>query len=183
MKFSIKFLLVALLYWPCTTFAEQSKSSIEIPTTIQKSFEQPSLVGSATLKFLGMKVYDIFLWSEGVGFSYKKKFAIHIKYNMNFSREDLAQRSIVEIEKLHELSKEEKETYLKNLKEIFHPIKKGDEKTAIFVPSKGVTMFHNSEITGKIYDQKLSRLFVDIWLDERGSYPEVTRKLLGKEIF
>ena len=144
MKFSIKFLLVALLYWPCTTFAEQSKSSIEIPTTIQKSFEQPSLVGSATLKFLGMKVYDIFLWSEGVGFSYKKRFAIHIKYNMNFSREDLAQRSIVEIEKLHELSKKEKETYLNNLKEIFHPIKKGDEKTAIFVPSKGVTMFHNS---------------------------------------
>ena len=41
-------------------------------------------------------------------------------------------------------------------------------------------MFYNNELIGVILDPKLSRLFVDIWLDERGSYPKLTRKILGK---
>ena len=52
---------------------------------------------------------------------------------------------------------------------------------ALFVPNQGVEMFYNGKLNGKISDQKLARLFVDIWLDERGSYPKVTRKILGKD--
>jgi hypothetical protein len=161
-------LLLILLFFSSPTLANSPDSSFKF------------LAGSATLRFLGMKVYDISLWSETPEFSYAKPFAIHIKYNMNFSREDLAQRSITEIENLHELSVDEKKIYLQNLNTIFRSVKKGDEKVAIFTPSKGVAMFYNNELTGEISDPKFSRLFVDIWLDERGSYPEVTRKILGK---
>ena len=180
MKHPVKLFLVMLLLFPVMALASQSKSSTEIPTTIHKSFERSFLVGSATLEFLGIKVYDISLWSEGVGFSYDKSFAIRIKYNMNFSSEDLAQSSITEIKRLHELSKQEESSYLESLKTIFRSVRKGDEKIAVFIPSQGVIMFHNDEPTGKISDPKLSRLFVDIWLDERSSYPKVTRAILGK---
>lgn len=174
MKKILQLLFVAL-FFSCTTGL-----AAETPLIIRNSLDKQFLIGSATLKFLGMKVYDISLWSEMPKFSYDKPFAIHIKYNMNFSRDELTQRSITEIERLHDLSEEEKKNYLKNLNSIFRSVKKGGEKVAVFIPSKGVKMFYNNEATGMISDPKLSRLFVDIWLDEKGSYPEVTRKILGK---
>jgi hypothetical protein len=176
----IRLFLVALILFSNAALAKQKNLSTEIPTTIRNSIDQPFLIGATSLRFLGAKVYDISLWSEGREFSYNKNFAIHIKYNMSFGREELAQRSIDEIERLHKLNQEEKASYLENLKIIFHSVKKGDEKLAVFTPSKGVAMFYNGDLIGKISDPKLSRLFVDIWLDERGSYPEVTNRILGK---
>jgi hypothetical protein len=159
--------------------ARSSESATEIPSSVQKVFENPFLIGSTQLKFLGIKVYDIALWSSDSKFSYEKSFAIRIKYNMNFSKEDLAERSIVEIKRLHKLTKDEENSYLKQLLGIFHSVKKGDEKLAVFDPKKGVSMIYNGEKIGEISNPKLARLFVDIWLDLRGSYPEVTKKILG----
>ena len=99
---------------------------------------------------------------------------------MNFSKEDLAKKSIEEIEKLHVLSEQERENYLTQLTKIFTSVKKGDEKLAIFSPNQTVEMFYNNNLTGKISNPKLARLFIDIWLDEKGSYPKVTREILGK---
>lgn len=152
----------------------------EIPQVVAKNFDQPFLIGFDQLKFWGLKVYDIALWSEDAKFSYDKKFAIQIHYNMNFDREELAKKSLEEIELLHDLSASTKVSYLQQLTNIFHSIKKGDEKIALFSPKEGVLMFYNNELIGKISDKKLARLFVDIWLDERGSYPKITKKLLNK---
>ena len=70
--------------------------------------------------------------------------------------------------------------YLQKLNEIFVNIKKGDEKVALFDPKNGVTLFYNNQKIGEISSLKFARLFVDIWLDEKGSHPKVTKKLLGK---
>ncbi len=163
-----------------TASASASASEKNIPASLQNIITDPVLIGSSKLKFFGLNVYDIFLWSEGANFSYNKTFAIQIKYNMNFSREDLVKRSLSEIKLLHEISLGEEASYIKQLTEIFNSVKKGDEKIAVFVPSNGVLMFHNNELTGKISNPKFARLFVDIWLDENGSYPKITKKLLGK---
>lgn len=150
------------------------------PQPVKQSFKSDNLIGESELKYFGLKVYDINLWCEKPQFSYNEKFAIHIRYNMNFSREDLAKRSIEEIERLHVLSQSDKKNYYQNLLQIFANVKKGDEKVAVFIPQKGVEMFFNNQLIGKISDPELARLFVDIWLDERGSFPQVTRKILGK---
>jgi hypothetical protein len=155
-------------------------SQTEIPLAISQNINSPFLTGKATLKFLGLKVYDITLWSENLQFSYNRKFAIHIRYNMSFSKQDLAQRSIDEIKNLHQLSQEEEKKYYQKLTEIFSDIKKDDEKIAFFDPQTGVTLFHNNQKRGEISDLKFARLFVDIWLDKKGSYPKVTEKLLGQ---
>lgn len=159
----------------CADFSEN-----KIPNSIQNVLQKPVLIGSSELRFLGLKVYDIFLWSEDTTFSYEKIFAIQIKYNMNFSRDDLAKRSLVEIKRLHKLSAQQESAYPEQLKSIFSSVKKGDEKIAVFTPSKGVSMLYNDKFIGEISDLKLARFFVDIWLDEKGSYPKITKKLLGK---
>lgn len=174
MKFITKLTLILLLILP------QIASAVEAPAPLKQIFQKSFLIGDSDLKVFGLKVYHISLWSEDAKFSYDKKFAINILYNMNFKREELAQRSIDEIEKLHHLSAEEENNYLKQLRSIFHSVKKGDQKLATFSPQEGLTMYYNDKITGKISDPKLARFFVDIWLDEKGSCPKVTKKILGK---
>jgi hypothetical protein len=171
-----KLLLKTLIF----LFLSSSVFAAEIPQVVAKNFQTPFLIGSSSLHFIGFKVYDIALWSEDKNFSYNKKFAVFIRYNMNFSKEDLAKKSIEEIEKLHVLSSQERENYLTQLTKIFTSVKKGDEKLAIFSPNQTVEMFYNNNLTGKISNPKLARLFIDIWLDEKGSYPKVTREILGK---
>jgi len=161
-------------------FLSNNVFAYEIPQVIEKSFKSTFLIGYSSLHFIGFKVYDIALWSENENFSYEKKFAIFIRYNMNFSKENLAKKSIEEIEKLHVLSQEEHKNYLAQLTKIFSSVKKGDEKVAIFLPGKGVELFYNGKLNGKVTDTKLARFFIDIWLDEKGSYPKVTREILGK---
>jgi len=183
MKNFIKIFFVLFLV-SITNFALKTVIASErnIPTSLQNIIKNPILIGSSELKFFGLKVYDISLWSEDAlkTFSYDKIFAIQIKYKMDFSREDLVKRSLSEIKSLHKINFGEEISYGEQLTAILNSVKKGDEKIAIFVPSKGVLMFHNNELTGKISDLKLARLFVDIWLDENGSYPKITKKLLGE---
>lgn len=169
----MRFLLLFLLF-SSAAFAK------EIPTPVQKNLSAYNLIGESPLKFMGLKVYDIALWSENKNFSYDNKFAVHIKYNMNFTKENLAERSIDEIEETHELSSRERREYLETLNKIFVNIKKGDEKVALFNPRDGVSLFYNNQKIGEISNLKFARLFIDIWLDEKGSYPKVTKKLLGK---
>lgn len=159
---------------------EGQTSDLKAPTPVLQTLKSDNLIGATELKYFGFKVYDIDLWCEKPQFSYQEKFAIHIRYNMNFSREDLAKRSLEEITRLHNLRDSEQKDYFQKLLKIFANVKKGDEKVAIFIPQTGVEMFYNNQLIGKISDPKLARLFVDIWLDERGSFPHVTKKLLGK---
>ncbi len=162
------------------TFLSGELCAANTPQAITQNLKPNFLIGESDLKYFGFKVYRAELWCEKAQFSYDKKFAIHLTYNMNFAKEDLARRSIEEIEKLHILGDLEKKNYYQQLLKIFANVKKGDEKVALFLPQKGVEMYYNNKLIGKINDLKLARLFVDIWLDKRGSFPQVTKKLLGK---
>ncbi len=173
----MRFLILFLLF---VNLAFGSGFAGEIPVPVQKNLSAYNLIGAAPMKFMGLKVYDAALWSENKEFSYDRRFAIHIKYNMSFIKENLAERSIDEIEETHDLSSRERREYLEKLNEIFVNIKKGDEKVALFDPKNGVTLFYNNQKIGEISSLKFARLFVDIWLDEKGSHPKVTQKLLGK---
>ena len=178
----MRILLVFLLIIVCSISTQRAvalEKPILIPTPLQNISPNFVIIGSTNLNFFGLKVYRVSLWCEDKNFSYDKKFGIHIKYNMNFKRDDLVKKSISEIKKLHELSAKEELNYVNQITSILNSVKKGDEKLAIFIPLEGVIIFHNNEFVGKISDPKLARLFVDIWLDERGSYPKVTRKILG----
>jgi len=161
-------------------FIGSKLNAANAPQPVLQNISPNFLIGESDLRYFGLKVYRAELWCEKAQFSYNQKFALHLTYNMNFSKEDLAQRSIEEIERIHVLQDLEKENYYQQLLKIFANVKKGDQKVALFLPQRGLEMYYNNQLIGKISDPKLARLFVDIWLDERGSFPKVTKKLLGK---
>jgi hypothetical protein len=177
-KFSRNFIfifsVVIILFFNNSLFAASDK-------IIKIDNFNPVLIGKSELKFFSLKVYDIALWGENEKFSYDQKLAIQINYNMNFKREELAKKSVEEIDRLHNLNENQKKDYYQKFLSIFANIKKGDEKIAYFSPQSGVEMYYNQKKIGEIKDVKIARLFIDIWLDEKGSYPDVTRKLIGKK--
>lgn len=166
MKLRLFYFLISF-FLASSTFATEDLSAL-------------SLIGESDLRYFGFKVYHIKLLGEKEQFSYDQKFAINITYNMNFSKENLAKRSIQEIEKLHDLTDSQKKDYYQKLLKVFTSVKKGDQKIAFFLPQKGIKLYHNDNFVGEINDIELARLFVDIWLDERSSFPSVTKKLLNK---
>ena len=147
---------------------------------ILNSINNPKLIGKSQLSFFGLKIYDIALWSEDDKFSYKKKFAINIKYKRNITKKELIDRSITEIKKTYEITNLEEKKYHQKLSKIFVNISEDDQKTVIFNPKIGVKLYFNSKLLGEIKDLDFARKFVDIWLSDESSYPKISKKLTGK---
>ncbi len=165
-----------------------SKNSLAIafddqipPKEIAKNIDNPRLLGSDQLKFFGFKIYDIALWSQSEEFSYNQKFAISIKYNKFFGKDDLIDRSIVEIRKNYKISDQKEKDYKKDMLRVFNDVFKGDTKTVVYFPHGVLRFYHNSQFNGKIEDKEFAREFVDIWLHYNSSYPKITMNLLGKK--
>jgi hypothetical protein len=178
-KYLLFFLFFCGLFFKVNSFANEVSQNIP-PDEVQNQIQPNYLLGNDTLKFFGLKVYDILLWSNKETFSYNQKLAININYNMNFSVKELTEKSIEEIKKNYEISENEQEIFTKKLNEIFVNIKKSDKKTAFFDPKKGVKLFHNSKLIGEINNLKFARYFIDIWLHDNSSYPSISKKLKGK---
>ncbi len=139
----------------------------------------PFIIGSSELKFFGMNIYDISLWSESNQFSYNKKFAIQIIYNKSFNKEDLAKRTVQEIKKQNNITEEQEKLYYEQILLVFSSVKKGDEKVALFIPKEGVVLFFNKKIVGKISNLTLAKYFIDIWVSDKSSYPDIAKKIRG----
>lgn len=170
----IKIIRLTLLFFLILNGAFANDAALKF---LQKSIKNPKLIGQTNLRFWGLKIYHIALFGQKKQFSYDQKFAINIKYNMAFDKEELVERSILEIKRTYQISDIEEKNITKKLNEIFVNVKKGDEKTAFFDPNKGVLLYFNAKLVGKITNLDLARKFIDIWLSNKSSYPDISREI------
>ena len=148
---------------------------------INENFPKPSRLGSHNLKVWGFNVYNIQLLSETKNFSYQNKSALVIKYQRDFAKKDLIQKSLEEISRINNINDEALlKNYQNKLEEIFFEVKKGDRKTAFFDPKNGVKLYFNGKFVGTINDLVFAKRFFDIWLSDKSSYPKMTQAILGK---
>ncbi len=148
---------------------------------ISENLSKPSRLGVHNLTVWGFKVYNIQLLSETKKFSYQNKFAIVINYQRDFAKNNLIEKSIEEIARINEIKDLGLlKIYQNKLEEIFFDVKKGDRKTAFFDPKNGVKLYFNGKFVGEIKDLIFAKRFVDIWLSDKSSYPQMTMDILGK---
>ncbi len=142
----------------------------------------PPLLGQAEFKWFFFSVYEVKLWSPDAKNLYSNVLMLEIKYKKNFKGIDIAKQS--EKELLHsgiEMSVVDK--WRKTLLEIFPDINAGDKILASFHPSNGITFYLNStKVLGHIADLNFSKNFLDIWLGEKTSEPDLRDKLLGLKL-
>jgi hypothetical protein len=164
-------LLIVLL--PAIGFAYDKPAEIKDKIMAEKSY------GEGTLHFMLLHVYDTSLWTDAKTFSYEQPFALSITYRMNFSKEELTERSLEEIKHAHHLPDETLAKYKKIFLEIYPNVKKGDRITAVYNSTKQVEIFYNGALYGTVADKAFAAPFFDIWLGEKTSELALRNKLLG----
>lgn len=111
----------------------------------------------------------------------KKPFALSLRYGMNFDGDDLARRSIDEIDGQEKLDKATAASWRAKLLKLFPDVKKGDRITAIYLPAKGTRIYHNGAYRGIISDATFSARFIGIWMSPKTSEPALRKKLVDKK--
>jgi hypothetical protein len=140
------------------------------------------LRGQGNYKWLFLKIYEVKLWGEKAEDLYSRPLVLELKYNRSLKGKDIAAQSVKELVNAGN-SKIEMEQWMPKLLEIFPDVKKGDTIQADYNPENGVTFHLNSsKELGRLTDLSFSKKFLDIWLGEKTSDPELRNQLLGRKI-
>jgi hypothetical protein len=140
--------------------------------------EQLRVVGAGQLTWWGMTVYDAALLAPGGTYNADHPHAIKITYRFGFSQEQLAQKSLEEIERIHGRMADRAAT-LEVLKAVFRDVAKGDHILGIHYPGQGAEFYSDDRPLGRIEDAALAAAFFSIWLDPATREPGLRAQMLG----
>ncbi len=135
--------------------------------------------GTGTMRFLGLKVYDVRLWTAMKPFSYQELFALELIYDMNFKGRDIAERSVKEMRGQGYTDEAKLKRWGEEMAKIFPDIKPGDALVGVNVPGKEARFYTPDKFIAAVPDPEFAKAFFDIWLSEKTSEPGVRNKLLG----
>ncbi len=165
-------LLIALL--PVNAFAAA-------PPEIAPFIKADKPYGEARLTKLMFHVYDATLWTDAASWSMGKSFALTLRYGMNFNGDDLAARSIEEIDGQKKLDETTSASWRARLARLFPDVKKGDRITAIYLPAKETRIYHNGKYRGSVSGAMFARRFIEIWMSPRTTEPALRKNLITKK--
>lgn len=130
------------------------------------------------------KVYDIYLCLNDKRFLdsnriFQTDFSIVIHYDMNFSKQELADSSLKEMQRYHKISKRQQNYYYNTLYKMYPNIKKGDVIEAKYKMGKAL-LYYNKRHIGNISGSVFVRRFFDIWLHKDNVHYDLKNELLSK---
>jgi hypothetical protein len=149
------------------------------PAEIDDQFTSEQPLGTGQLSWLMFDAYTAELWCDAGQWSYDVPFALRLKYEMDFSKADLIERTFKEMDAQQKLTATERKELTASLEASFPDVVENDTITAVYQPNGVTTFYHNGEETSTITDKYLSQRFFDIWLGEKTSEPKLRKKLLG----
>ena len=167
------FMGLCFVLWAMPAMAITAKPP-EIATVIAS--EKP--YGEARLRKLGFHVYDASLWHDGDTWQIDSLYALTLTYAMNFTPQELAERSIEEMRRTTAISDAVETSRYTRLIKLFPTVKPGDRITALYQPPGNVSFFHNGTPTGSIAEPDFARAFMGIWLSDKTSEPVMRSRLI-----
>lgn len=138
--------------------------------------------GSGTLRFFGFKAYDATLWLPGAdaAFSFARPFALDIRYATAIKGRDIANTSLIELQRISTSSPEQILAWSKSMETLFVDVKSGDQLVGVHLPGEGARFFLNGKLMGESADPAFSEAFFKIWLDPKTKRPELRAALLAQ---
>jgi hypothetical protein len=137
-------------------------------------------IGQGNLSWMFWDAYTATLYSKTPEFKRDSEFALKLDYKVDIDGEDIAARSIDEMEKQQKLEPEKAQKWLQTMKAIFPNV---DENTSIIgvnKPNYGAVFYKNGKEIGEIKDAEFAKRFFDIWLSPKTSEPKLRKQLLGE---
>jgi hypothetical protein len=149
------------------------------PSEINGFINAPTPYGTASLTWLFLTAYDASLWTDAPAWSMDTTFALTITYRMSFTREELVERTLEEMQRVSPgLQRAALTGFGTSLTKAFQNVDSGDRITALLVPGAPVRFFHNGKPTHQIAGVEFAEAFFGIWLSPRTSDPDVRAGLL-----
>ena len=164
----------ALLLLCAFTAAAQS-----LPEMIAREVMGLSVRGEAVMRFLGLKVYDVRLWTQMKPFTYADPFAIELVYDMALKGKDIADRSVKEMRAQGVNDEAKLRRWGDEMRRIFPDIRQGDALIGVSLPGKEARFYNREKLIATVPDPEFAKAFFDIWLSEKSSEPKLRLKLLG----
>ena len=159
----------------CVTFA----SAANLPEHLTRDVKGLSVSGEAVLRFFGLKVYDVRLWTQMKPFTHSEPFVIELVYDMAIKGKDIADRSVKEMRAQGVSDEAKLRRWGDEMTKIFPDIKQGDTLIGASLPGKEARFYNREKLIATIPDPEFAKAFFDIWLSVKTSEPKVRLKLLG----
>ena len=155
-------------------------SSFDLHASINEPIEQAQLkaVGTGQLTWWGIKVYDATLYARDGSYHPDHPHAIKITYQFGFSREQLARKSLEEIERIFGAQPDYDEL-LQELQTVFRDVTHGDHILGVHYPGKSAEFFSEGVLLGRLENVRLAEAFFFIWLDPATRVPDLRAQMLG----
>ncbi len=166
-------LCVALLTASHAGFAQM------LPAVVAQDVPGLSTRGEGVMRFFGLKVYDVRLWTMMKPFAHHEPFALELVYDMSLNGRDIAERSVKEMRGLGYTDDAKLKRWAEEMAKVFPDIKKGDTLIGVSIPGKEARFYSRDKFIAAIADAEFAKAFFDIWLSEKTSAPQVRAKLLG----
>lgn len=153
-----------------------------LPAEVLALLPDARLLGSGRMRYFGIHIHDARLW---VGTSFdparyaELPFALELDYARSFDGARIAERSLVEMQRIEESAPADASAWLAAMKQIFPDVAAGQRIVGVHLPGRGVVFFGDRGRLGEIRDAAFARQFFAIWLSPRTSEPRLRRELLG----
>ncbi len=153
------------------------------PTEVAGALPTARLLGSGTLRFFGLAVYEARLWAAP-DFAPERydahTFALELRYARKLDGAAIAERSISEMRRVGTFDQNQAKAWLEQLTRALPDVKPGDRLTGVRGPDGANRFYSNGQPTASIADPEFGRLFFGIWLSNNTSEPALRRELIGQ---
>ena len=149
------------------------------PVEIGGAINAAKPYGQGSLSWLFITAYDASLWTDARQWSMNERFALTLVYRMSFTTEELANRTIDEMQSVApHISVQSLTSYRALLQRAFPAVKAGDRITALHTPGSPVRFFHNGKLTAESADPAFAEPFFAFWLSPKTSERKLRSALL-----
>ena len=156
-------------------------SANSLPDLVTRDIMGLAVRGGAVMRFIGLKVYDVRLWTQMKPFSHTDPFVVELVYDISLKGKDIADRSVKEM-RAQGISDEIKlKLWGDEMAKIFPDIKQGDTLIGVSLPGKEARFYNREKLIATVPDPDFAKAFFDIWLSEKTSEPKLRVKLLGEQ--
>lgn len=141
-----------------------------------------TLAGHATLRFLGLKIYEATLHVDARfdAAAYDRwPLQLELTYARTLEGRLIAERSLIEMRRIAPISAEQARRWMVLMETAFPDVHGGERLSGTHDGHGTVRFFFNGEPRAQIVDAQFARLFFGIWLHPATSQPALRRALLG----
>lgn len=141
-----------------------------------------TLRGQARLRYFGLHIYDIRLWSAAPVSAARwaeQPLTLEIEYARSLDGREIARRSLKEMRRQADIGEAQARAWLADMEAAFPDVKAGDRISGRFEPGVAAQFFVNGQPRQRIADPDFARLFFGIWLSPQTSEPALREQLLG----